>query len=452
MTETKHLPSLKGLSLLLVDDDPGIIRSLGRALRGLGATVRCAGGVGEAEYALAGFRPDIVLSDLQLKDGQGLQLVSSFLNRVPNGNFYLITGHGSVENAVESIKLGVRDYIQKPVDPIELAERLLADRPQSEGCNLQLKPYLLFQDPLMEHALADLPQIAASLQTVLIQGESGTGKELVARAVHELSPIAEGPFIALNCGAIPETLLEDELFGHEKGAFTGAQKKRKGHFEQADGGTLFLDEIGEMPVAFQVRLLRVLEDGKIKRVGSEQTVSINVRIIAATHRNLEKDVGSGLFRQDLLYRLNILSVLLPPLRQRPADIQLLAKHFLQRSLQDLQRSPPWPSLDDAGIALLSSYEWPGNVRELRNMMTRLAVRLPSEIQMIDAQWIQALFPQDVSSTQSVPGYFIPAGSTLAEAEQILIQAALAETGGNRTEAAKVLGIGERTLRRKLNNC
>ncbi len=364
----------------------------------------------------------------------------------------MITGHGSVKNAVESIRIGVKDYFQKPVDPIELAQRLIQDLPNSGETKQLLGAYLLFQDPLMEQALAELPQIASSLQTVLIQGESGTGKELIARAVHELSPVAEGPFVAINCGAIPESLLEDELFGHEKGAFTGAQKMRKGHFEQADGGTLFLDEIGEMPLTFQVRLLRVLEDGIIQRVGSENSISINVRVIAATHRNLEKAVTSGLFRQDLLYRLNILPVELPPLRMRPADISLLATHFLQRSLQDMQRNPPWPTLDEESLTILAGYDWPGNVRELRNMMTRLAVRLPVEIKQVDCRWLTLLLPQASKAENPGQGTFIPTGTTLAEAEQILIDAALSQSNGNRIEAAKSLGMGERTLRRKLNNC
>jgi len=448
----KKLPQLEGLELLLVDDDPAIIRSFSRAFRGLGATVRSAGSVLEAQQALINFKPNIVLSDLELKDGQGLQLVSTYLEQVPAGLFYLITGYGSVENAVESIKLGVKDYIQKPVNPIELAQRLIADLPQQQGSKLSLGNYLLIQDPVMEQALANLPQIAQSLQTVLIRGESGTGKELVARAVHELSPVSEEPFVALNCGAIPETLLEDELFGHEKGAFTGAQKIRKGYFEQAQGGTLFLDEIGEMPLNFQVRLLRVLEGGIIQRVGSEKPMTIKVRVIAATHKDLEKAVESGLFRQDLLYRLNILPIQLPPLRQRPADIQLLATHFLQRSLEDMQKNPPWPTLDKKCLALLTAYNWPGNIRELRNMMTRLAVRLPDDIKQINVQWVVGLLPQVVDSVYLGQGTVIPQDATLADAEEILIAAALARTGGNRVAAAKILGMGERTLRRKLNHC
>jgi len=450
-----ELPNLQGLTLFLVDDDPAILRSLGRSLRGLGAEVRGAGSVKEARLSLATFQPDAVLADLQLKDGLGLELVPVFHSRCPDGAFYLITGHGSVENAVTSIKQGVKEYFQKPVDPIALAQQLVKDLPTHElkgSLQEQLMPYLLFKDTLMTQAMTGLPRIAASLQPVLIQGETGTGKEMVARAIHGLSPVAEGPFVAINCGAIPETLLEDELFGHEKGAFTGAQKQRQGRFEQAHGGTLFLDEIGEMPLPFQVRLLRVLEDGLIQRVGGERAIAVNVRVIAATHRHLEEDVTSGLFRQDLLYRLNILPINVPALRIRPADVHLLAKHFLLRALQEMDRLPPWPILDNDSLGKLAGYEWPGNVRELRNMMTRLAVRLPAEVKIIDSQWVTTLLPKDSKAIVSGNGIFIPADATLAEAEQLLINAALKNSLGNRIEAAKALGIGERTLRRKLNAC
>jgi DNA-binding NtrC family response regulator len=455
MNKSSHnFPDLSGISLLLVDDDPAIIRSLSRSLQGLKATVRSVGSIREAKQILESYHPDAVLSDLQLKDGLGLDLVTNYHSHCPTGVFYLITGYGSVENAVESIKLGVKDYFQKPVDPIMLAQRLVDDLPSRENrdsLHKRLNHYLIFQDPVMVQAMSELTQIAASLQPVLIQGETGTGKELVARAIHGLSPVAEGPFVAINCGAIPESLLEDELFGHEKGAFTGAHKLRQGRFEQAHGGTLFLDEIGDMPLTFQVRLLRVLEDSIVQRVGSEAPVPINVRVIAATHRNLEEAVTSGLFRQDLLYRLNILPINLPPLQNRPADVHLLASHFLQRSLQDMQRLPPWPVMDQDSLELLAAYSWPGNVRELRNLMTRLAVRLPKDVQKIDHQWILGLLPQGVKRPKAELGVLIPNGLTLEEAEQILIDAALLNSGGNRVAAAKKLGIGERTLRRKLNN-
>ena len=446
-------PDLKKLSLLLVDDDPSVIRSLGRSLRGMGAHVRSAGSIEEARLILVAFRPDAILVDLQLKDGQGLELLPVFHKSCPLGAFYLITGHGSIENAVTAIKQGVREYFQKPVDPIVLASQLVKDLliNKQEGDLLeQLSPYLLVKDPSMIREMENLPGIATTHHPVLIEGETGTGKEMVARAIHELSSVSEGPFVAINCGAIAESLLEDELFGHEKGAFTGAQRQRQGFFEQAHKGTLFLDEIGEMPLSFQVRLLRVLEEKQIYRVGGEHPVSVNVRIIAATHRNLEEDVASGLFRQDLLYRLNILTVSIPPLRLRPLDIQLLAGFFLQRALQDLERQPPWPVLDEDSLEFLTNYHWPGNVRELRNMITRLAVRLPQETRIVDKQWISGLLPESNNQNISRNGIFIPTDATLAEAQQLLISAALNKTHGNRIEAAKILGIGERTLRRKLN--
>jgi len=446
-------PDLTGISLLLVDDDPAILRSLSRSLRGLGATVQVTGGIEEAKRTLETYRPDAILSDLQLKDGQGLDLVANYHRHCPQGAFYLITGFGSVENAVESIKLGVKDYFQKPVDPLLLAQQLVDELPSRQHIDSfyeRLRNYLIFRDPVMVQAMSDLLQIAVSLQPVLIQGETGTGKEMVARAVHGLSPIAEGPFVAINCGAIPESLLEDELFGHEKGAFTGAQKMRQGRFEQAHGGTLFLDEIGEMPLPFQVRLLRVLEDGMVQRVGGEEPVSVEVRIIAATNRKLDESVASGLFRQDLLYRLNILPINLPALRFRPADVKLLADYFLQRAFQEMNRTPPWPMLNKDSHELLAGYQWPGNVRELRNVMTRLAVRLQPDIREIDEQWVRVLLPLETKPATLTEGIFIPATSTLAEAERILIEAALLKNDGNRIQAAKSLGIGERTLRRKLN--
>lgn len=246
----QDLPNLSGLLLLVVDDDPSIVRSLERVLCGLGAEVTGVGGVREARLSLAERVPDAVLADLQLKDGTGLELLPEYLGRIPEGAFYMITGHGSVENAVQALRQGVRHYFEKPVDPLGLARRLAADlvgKQAREGLAKRLSPYLVFHDPAMGQALLDLLRFAASSEPVLIQGETGTGKELVARALHGLGPRAEGPFVAVNCGAIPETMLEAELFGYEKGAFTGAIRMHRGRFQQAHKGTLFLDEIGDMP-------------------------------------------------------------------------------------------------------------------------------------------------------------------------------------------------------------
>jgi DNA-binding NtrC family response regulator len=315
----------------------------------------------------------------------------------------------------------------------------------------QLSPYLRVRDPLMIEALGDLPWFAASNEPVLIQGETGTGKELVAKALHGLGPRARGPFVALNCGAIPETLLVAELFGHEKGAFTGATRPHRGRFEQAHGGTLFLDEIGEMPPAAQVSLLRVLEDGVVHRVGSERGMNVDVRVVAATHRSLETRGESVLFRQDLLFRLNVLVIELPSLRARAGDIELLAGHFLALSLADTGKPGAAPTLTHEALALLTAYRWPGNVRELRNVMARLAVRLPVGLHEVGANLLRPMLPATASGVMgAAEGVLIPTGTTLADAEWLLIDAALKEAGYNRTKAAKQLGIGERTLRRKLN--
>ncbi|MFP4063676.1 MAG: sigma-54 interaction domain-containing protein [Halochromatium sp.] len=303
----------------------------------------------------------------------------------------------------------------------------------------------------METALADVPRFARSREPVLIQGETGTGKELVARALHGLGPRSQGAFVPVNCGAIPDSMLEAELFGYEKGAFTGAVRRHRGRFEQAHQGTIFLDEIGEMPPQAQVSLLRVLEERAVHRIGGEAPVAVDVRVVAATHRALDERLASGLFREDLLYRLNVLPLELPPLRERRIDIPLLAEHFLHNGLQDMGWQAPMPRLTDEAAQLLARYDWPGNVRELRNLMARLAVRLPEEAPELSAASVYQLLPQRGRERSGVvDGVFIPVGTTLAEAEWLLIDAALKAADYNRSRAAKLLGIGERTLRRKLN--
>lgn len=448
------LPNLSGLSLLIMDDDTRIVRSLERVLSGLGAQITVASSVRQARASLDNNLPDAVLADLQLKDGNGLELLSEYLSHQPDGAFYMITGHGSVNSAVAALRQGARHYFEKPVDPIALAQHLaedLADRQANESLASLLAPYLTFNDPVMAKALRDVPRFATCSEAVLIQGETGSGKELVARALHGLSLRTQHPFVAVNCGAIPETMLEAELFGHEKGAFTGANQLHRGRFEQAHKGTLFLDEIGDMPVAAQVSLLRVLEEGVVQRIGGQCDVPVDVRIVAASHQLLDERVAAGLFRRDLLFRLNVLPIQLPPLRQRPADIPSLARHFLASSLRNMTWGGALPTLAPKVLEQLMACPWHGNVRELRNFMARLAVRLPPGVREINSAILEPLLPKESGNTSAMQdGVFIPKGTTLADAEWLLIDAALKDSEFNRTKAAKLLGIGERTLRRKLN--
>ncbi len=450
----KKFPDLNGLSLLIIDDDTSIISSLKRLLSGMGAQVHGVNSVRQARLSLEKNLPDAVLADLQLKDGTGLELLPEFLGNQPDGAFYLITGHGTIDNAVEALRKGARHYFEKPVDPFALAQQLaadLADLQSRESLTSQLASYMTFSDPVMAEALRDLPRFAASNEPVLIQGETGTGKELVARALHGLSPRAQNPFIAVNCGAIPDTMLEAELFGHEKGAFTGANHQHIGRFEQANKSTLFLDEIGDMPMVAQVSLLRVLEEGVVQRIGGQRDIPVDVRVVAATHQLLEERVEANLFRHDLLFRLNVLPIHLPPLRERPADINPLGRRFLTNSLRDMGWNDLIPILTPEALARLTAYPWQGNVRELRNFMARLAVRLPHGAREINITLVDTLLPSHtISKHEKREGVLIPKNTTLADAEWLLIDAALKDSGYNRIKTAKLLGIGERTLRRKLN--
>ncbi|GBE03747.1 MAG TPA: sigma-54-dependent Fis family transcriptional regulator [Nitrospirae bacterium] len=458
---------MKGFSVLVIEDNTLSLKETVTALEKAGAEVFNVPDSAHAAGLLLHERIDVIIGTLDLVDEQCIEVIKNYKARMPKALFYVLTGqeYDSVEISQESVRLVIDDYIKKPLDVDRFAGMIAASIGRPDGDKSlavadplvrKVKPYFLFRSPVMRRTLADLPQISMSDQTVLITGDTGTGKEIIARAIHVLSSRASGPFVPINCGAIPESLIEGELFGHEKGAFTGAVKTRRGKFETAHNGTLFLDEIGDMPLNLQVRLLRVLEEGQIHRIGSEAPVSINVRVIGASNIDLKKAVDDGLFRDDLYYRINVLRLELPPLNKRIEDISLLAVHFLERAFAEMGRLKPYPSLSSETIYILEQCPWKGNVRELRNVMTRVATLLPGDTNQIFPFHILPHLdrtdkvPVNSSNKKEAEGVFIWSGTNLKEVEEMLINKTLKTTGGNRTQAAKLLGISLRTLRRKLN--
>ncbi len=461
---------LKGLSILVIEDDPVALDEIERALKESGSQVYTARDSRGVFGLLSHEYIDVIMAALDLVDEHCIEMIKDYKSRNPDSLFYVLTSreYDSVETSQASVRLVVDDYVRKPLDIARFTAmvRTSTGRPGNRSKSLTLidpliakvKPYFIFRSPVMRRTLAYLPQMAASGQTVLITGETGSGKELVARAVHVLSRRSAGPFVPINCGAVPESLIEGELFGHEKGSFTGAIKTRKGKFEIADKGTLFLDEIGDMPLNLQVRLLRALEDGNIYRLGGEMPLPINVRIIAASNTDLRKAVDNGLFREDLYYRLNVLRIHLPPLRERVEDISLLAVHYLERAFAEMGRPQPYPVLSPETIYLLEHYRWRGNVRELRNIMTRIATLLPPDTNRIfpfhvlphlDESSRLDTVPQTTDESAGA-GVYIPIGTRLSDAEDMLISETLRHTNGNKTKAASLLGVSLRNLRRKLN--
>ena len=398
---------------------------------------------------------DIVITDLIMHDIDGLQILKTTKERLPEAEVILITGYGTVETAVDAMQKGAATYLLKPININHLrAEvRKLVEKQNLVWSNKELHKQLnekfglsgiIGNSPKIQKVLAIVNQISGTTATVLITGESGTGKELIAKTIHNNSPRKNNPFVVLNAAAIPENLLESELFGHEKGAFTGALYQRKGKFEYAHRGTLFLDEIGDMPLSTQVKLLRVIEDGVITRIGSNESIEVDVRLIAATNQDLEKLIKEGKFREDLFFRLNVVSIKLPPLRERFEDIALLIDAFLREFSQIHNKKISHISLDARKI--LYKYPWPGNVRELKNCIESMVVVSTKDI--LDVEDIPDHILQRSDEAPTSPS--LVAGMTIEEAERDLIKSTLATVGGNREEAAKMLGIGERTLYRKLD--
>jgi DNA-binding NtrC family response regulator len=457
---------LEGVRLLIVDPDKSFLRGMKQALENSGAKVYTMETLSKAIHLISKEKFNYVISAFDEDRTLIKEFIEEYKGRNPLGQFFVVMQNIYVNYDIEDpLTNYIDDYFFKPIDPQRFALTMESfygtGEQQSRSLTVvepfvkQLQPYMVFRSSQMKRVLSNLPRIAASEQTVLISGETGTGKELVARAIHFLSPRADRPFVAINCGAIPDSLIEAELFGHEKGAFTGALRTHKGKFELASGGTIFLDEIGDMPLSLQIKLLRVLEEGVVYRIGGEVPVRVDVRVIAATRRDLRKAIEDGLFRDDLFYRLNVLRVHLPPLRERVEDIPLLALHFLERAFSQMGYEPPYPQLSPGTIDLLEKLPWRGNVRELRNLMTRVATLMPQKTRRVlpihilpylDETLDQSLFSPHIYHT---PGVFIPIGTPLEKVEEILIRETLRHTNGNKSKAAKILKISLRTIRRKV---
>jgi two-component system response regulator HydG len=373
------------VNVLVVDDEPALLKALEALLSRQGCAVVALDNPIVALQRLASDDFDVALFDIKMPQLSGLELLNAVKHRRPEVEVIIMTGHATVETALQAVKMGAYDYLTKPFDDVELVARSVAKAAERKALfdrNRQLETQLrekvggaadglVGNSSAMREVTRMVEAVAYSAATVLVTGESGTGKELVARALHSRSPRKSHPFVALNCGALTETLLESELFGHVKGSFTGAQRDQKGLFDAADGGTIFLDEIGDIPPATQVRLLRVLQEGEFKRVGATDAIRVDVRVIAATHRDLPKLVKAGKFREDLFYRLNVINVQLPALRERVEDVPLLAHHFLRRYSDRLGKKVK--TLSQEAIELLCGYRWPGNVRELENAIERAVV-------------------------------------------------------------------------------
>ena len=451
----------------IVDDDRSIRWVLEKALSKAGYDARGFEHPADLLKALESWEPAVILSDIRMPEMDGLTLLGKVHQRHPGLPVIIMTAHSDLDSAVKAYDVGAFEYLPKPFDldeVVDQVQRAVASR-EKGGAGLDEPPDdnggIIGEAPSMQGVFRAIGRLARSNISVLINGESGTGKELVARALHRHSPRAQQPFIALNMAAIPRELMESELFGHEKGAFTGAQSRRVGRFEQAEGGTLFLDEIGDMPPDAQTRLLRVLADGEFYRVGGVSPIKADVRIIAATHQDLETLVADGRFREDLFHRLNVIRIQIPPLRERREDISLLMNHFLSRAAAELNVEAK--TLRDDALARLEAFSWPGNVRQLENTARWLMV-------MASGQEIHAqdLPPEILDTTEagfsgatgggdweSVLGSWVEQSHAagreglLAEVETVMIQAALRATGGRRQDAARLLGWGRNTLTRKL---
>jgi two-component system, NtrC family, response regulator PilR len=435
--------------VLVVDDEADIRELLDLTLARMGLAADCAATVAEAEGLLAQQSYDLCLTDMRLPDGEGLSLVRLIGERHPELPVAVITAHGSMENAVLALKAGAFDYLSKPVslDQLRALVKSAIDLPVKEAVREAGGPRLLGDSPAMAQVRSLIERVARSHAPVFIAGESGSGKELAARMIHRLGPRAAAPFVPVNCGAIPETLMESEFFGYRKGAFTGAESDREGFFQAAHGGTLFLDEVGDLPLAMQVKLLRAIQEKRVRKVGATAEEPLDVRIISATHQDLKGMVDQGGFRQDLFYRLNVIEIRMPPLRECREDIPLLAGHLLDRlALVARPADLPPPRLTPAALDALREYPFPGNVRELENVLERTLALLSGDV--IEAADLH-LAPPAREREPDMTGEDLPLQERLDHAEKQAILAALDKTRFNRTAAARLLGVTFRSLRYRM---
>lgn len=438
--------------ILVVDDEVNIREALAALLESDGYEVAAASSGQKAMEALRQEEFDVVISDLRMEGPSGIDLLRWLRETAPETEVIILTAYGTVEGAVEAMKLGAYDYIAKPVDRKRLGlliEKALEKRRLSEE-NRNLRRRLSIKEefsniigtsPAIRKVFKIISEVAPTNATVLITGESGTGKELVARAIHQRSPRRDQPFVTLNCGALPDTLMESELFGYEKGAFTGALTAKIGRIEAASRGTLFLDEVGDMSLKTQVDLLRVLQDKELRRLGGTGAISVDVRFIAATNRDLKEEIAAKRFREDLYYRLNVVPISMPPLRERKEDIPLLLESFLQEFCS-IHRKPR-KRLSEGTLELLVRYSWPGNIRELRNLVERLV--LLSRKDIIEPSDL----PAGIRGENEQPEITIPLTQPLREVEKTVIRNVLARVTRNRTAAARILGISLRALHYKI---
>jgi len=432
--------------ILLVDDHDATRETLAEVLGEQNHHVTPAENLRRAREALDAQTFDLVLTDLKLPDGSGMDVMRHARERHPHTPVVMITGHATIENAVEATRLGAYEYLTKPVDlnrlRIIVANALHLAQLERRVEQAGALDAIVGRSPAIQAVKDLVKQVAHTDVTILIQGESGTGKELVADAVQALSARRDGPFVRVNMAALPRELVESELFGHEKGAFSGALRQRKGRFELADGGTLFLDEIGEMPPESQMKLLRVLQAREFERVGGEETNRVDIRLVCATNQDLRKRVAEGKFREDLFFRVNVVKIPVPPLRERREDVPLLAEHFRQKYCfrYGLEKS-----FHESVVPIFLAYDWPGNVRELENAVESAVVRTPGKVVG------PGVLPDELRGLPPMEGGAMPeSGLTLAEVERRYILEELARAQGNKTQAAKSLGIGLKTLYRKLD--